>query len=164
MRRVPKKLVTLLVAVIVVGGLAFVGSSLRSTPAAPVPGTAASTPNLPAPSWQAFQAHVATSLPGLEADINVMVSAGTAGDDAAAASAAVLVKADATSEVAWLRANPAALCYQAAYGDYLSANQTLEKAMTAALSGDHASANTLLGQLNTSLANLATDTAKTACL
>jgi len=151
------KLVTLLVAVIVVGALALVGSSVRSTPATPTPGTAAQ-------SWQVFQAHVSTSLPGLEADINVMVSAGTAGDDAAAASAAVVVKADATSEVAWLRANPAALCYQAAYGDYLSANQTLEKAMTAALSGDHATANALLGQLNTSLANLATDTAKTACL
>ena len=163
MRRLPMKLVTLLVAVIVVGGLALVGSSLRSTPAAPVPGTAASTPNLPAPSWQAFQAHVASSLPRLETDISAVASAGSAGDDAAAASAAVVVKADATIEVAWLRANPAALCYGAAYGDYLSANQTLEKAMTAALSGDHASANALLEQLNTSLANLATDTAKTAC-
>ena len=150
------KLVTLLVAVIVVGALALVGSSVRSTPAAPTPGTAAQ-------SWQVFQAHVATSLPGLEADINTVVSAGTAGDDAAAASAAVLIKADATSEVAWLGANPAALCYQAAYGDYLSANQTLETAMTAALSGDHASANALLEQLNTLLANLAADTAKTAC-
>lgn len=156
MRRLPMKLVTLLVAVIVVGALALVGSSVRSTPAAPTPGTAAQ-------SWQVFQAHVATSLPGLEADINTVVSAGTAGDDAAAASAAVLIKADATSEVAWLGANPAALCYQAAYGDYLSANQTLEKAMTAALSGDHASANALLEQLNTLLANLAADTAKTAC-
>ena len=114
-------------------------------------------------SWQAFQAHVATSLPGLEADISAVASAGSAGDDAAAASAAVVVKADATSEVAWLGANPAAPCYQAAYGDYLSANQTLEKAMTAALSGDHANANALLEQLNTLLANLATDTAKTAC-
>ena len=163
MRRLPKKLVTLLVAVIVVGGLALVGSSIRSTPAAPAVDTTAPTPDSPVQSWQAFQAHVATSLPGLEADINVMVSAGTAGDDAAAASAAVVVKADATSEVAWLRANPAALCYQAAYGDYLSANQTLEKAMTAALSGDHSSADALLGQLNTSLASLAADTAKTAC-
>ena len=163
MRRLPRKLVTLLVAVIVVGGLALVGSSIRSTPATPVPGTAAPAPNSPAQSWQAFQAHVSSSLPRLETDINSVASAGSAGDNAAAASAAVLVKADATSEVAWLRANPAALCYQAAYGDYLSANQTLEKAMTAALSGDHSSADALLGQLNTSLASLAADTAKTAC-
>jgi hypothetical protein len=163
MRRLPKKLAPLLVTVIVVGGLAFVGSSLRSTPAAPVPGTAASTPNLPAPSWQAFQAHVASSLPQLETDISAVANAGSAGDDAAAASAAVLVKADATSEIAWLGANPPAPCYGAAYGDYLSANQSLQKAMTAALSGDHPSAEVLLGQLNTSLANLAADTAKTTC-
>ena len=163
MRRLPKKLVPLLVTVIVVGGLAFVGSSLRSTPAAQVPGTAASSPNLPAPSWQAFQTHVASALPRLETDISAVANAGSAGDDIAAASAAVLVKADAASEVAWLGANPAAPCYEAAYGDYLSANQSLEKAMTNAISGDHASAEALLGQLNTSLANLAADTAKTAC-
>ncbi len=163
MRRLPNKLVTLLIAVVVVGGLALVGSSIRSTPATPAPDTAAPTSDTAVQSWQAFQAHVATSLPGLEADISAVASAGSAGDDAAAASAAVVVKADATSEVAWLGANPAALCYQAAYGDYLSANQTLEKAMTAALSGDHANANALLEQLNTLLANLATDTAKTAC-
>jgi hypothetical protein len=157
------RLVTLLVAVIVVGGLAFVGSSLRSTPATPTPGTAAPSAGTAAQSWQVFQAHLSSSLPGLEADMSAVASAGSAGDNAAAASGAVLVKADATSEVAWLRANPAALCYQAAYDDYLSANQTLETAMTDALSGDHASANTLLGQLNTSLASLAADTAKTAC-
>ena len=163
MRRLPMKLVTLLVAVIVVGGLALVGSSIRSTPATRAVDTAAPTSDTAVQSWQAFQAHVATSLPGLEADISAVASAGSACDNAAAASAAVLVKADATNEVAWLGANPAALCYGAAYGDYLSANQTLEKAMTAALSGDHASANALLEQLNTLLANLAADTAKTAC-
>ena len=163
MRRLPIKLVTLLVAVIVVGALALVGSSVRSTPATPTPGTAVPSAGTAAQSWQVFHAHVATSLPGLEADISAVASAGSAGDDAAAASAAVVVKADATSEVAWLQANPAALCYQAAYGDYLSANQTLEKAMTAALSGDHASANALLEQLNTLLANFAADTPKTAC-
>jgi hypothetical protein len=163
MRRLPNKLVTLLVAVVVVGGLALVGSAIRSTPATPAPDVAAPTPDSPAQSWQAFQTHVASSLPGLEADINALASAGTAGDDTAAASAAGVVKTDATSEVAWLRANPAALCYQAVYGDYLSANQTLEKAMTDAISGDHSTADALLGQLNTSLASLADDTAKTAC-
>jgi hypothetical protein len=163
MRRLPKKLVTLLVAVIVVGGLVFVGSSIRSTPATPVPASTAPAPNSSGPSWQAFQAHVASSLPRLEADIASVASAGSAGDNAAAASAAVLVKADATTEVAWLGANPPALCYQAVYRDYLSANQTLQLAMTDAISGDHSSANALLEQLNTSLANLATDTAKTAC-
>ena len=163
MRRLPMKLVTLLIAVIVVGALAFVGSSLRSTPAVPAPGTAASSPNLPASSWQAFQAHVASSLPRLETDISAVANAGSTGDDTTAASAAVVVKADATNEIAWLRANPAAPCYGAAYGDYLSANQSLEKAMTDAINGDHASADVLLGQLNTSLANLAADTAKTAC-
>src|SRR5664279_3658929 len=127
MRRLPTKLLTLLVAVIVVAGLAFVGSSLRSTPATPAPATAAFTTNLPGPSWQAFQAHVDSSLPRLETDISAVANAGSAGDDTAAASAAVLVKADATSEVAWLGANPAAPCYQVVYGDYLSANQTLQK-------------------------------------
>ena len=157
------KLVTLLVAVIVVGALVFVGSPLRSAPASPVPGTAASGQTLPASSWQAFQAHVSSSLPRLETDISAVANAGSAGDDTAAASAAVVVKADATNEIAWLRANPAAPCYGAAYGDYLSANQSLQKAMTDAINGDHASADALLGQLNTSLANLAADTAKTAC-
>ena len=163
MRRLPIKLVTLLVAVMVVGALALVGSSIRSTPAAPTPGTTPPASGTAAQSWQAFQAHVASSLPALETDISAVASAGSAGDNATAASAAVVVKADATSEVAWLGANPAAPCYGAAYGDYLSANQTLEKAMTAALSGDHSSADALLGQLNTSLASLAADTAKTAC-
>src|ERR1035437_6140768 len=100
MRRLPKKLVTLLVAVIVVGGLVFVGSSIRSTPATPVPASTAPTPNSPGPSWQAFRAHVPSSPPRPGADTAPGGGQGPAGETGAAASAAVLVKADATTEVA----------------------------------------------------------------
>jgi len=163
MRRLPIKLVTILVAVVVVGGLALVGSSRGSTAATPAPDTAAPAPDTAVQSWQAFQAHLASSLPGLETDINAVASAGTAGDITATTSAADAVRADAISEVAWLQANPAALCYQAVYDDYLSANQTLETAMTDAIGGNYTTADALIQQFNASLSNLTADTANTAC-
>jgi len=163
MRRFPKTLPVVLVAVVVVGGLALVGSSIGSTAATPAPTTAAPAPNSAVQSWQAFQAHVASSLPGLETDINAVVSAGSAADITATSSAADAVKADASGEVAWLQANPAALCYQAVYNDYLSANQTLEAAMNDAISGSYTAANALIGRFNTALSTMVGDTANTAC-
>jgi hypothetical protein len=163
MPRLPKKLVMLLVAGVVVGGLALVGSSTGSTAASPRPDTATPGPDTAVQSWQAFQAHLASSLPGLETDINAVASAGTAGDINATTSAADAVRAEAVSEIAWLQANPAALCYQAVYDDYLSANETLETAMTDAISGNYTTADALIEQFNTALASLANDTASTDC-
>ncbi len=163
MWRLPKKLVALLVAAIVVGGLALVGSSIGSSVAAPTPAAAAPAHGTGTASWQAFQAHLGSSLAVLETDINTVANGGTAGYITAASAAVDAARADAATEVAWLQANPAAPCYAAAYGDYLSANQTLEAAMTDAVKGDYATANSLIGQLNAALASLATDTAKTAC-
>jgi hypothetical protein len=162
MWRLPKKLMALFVAAIVVGGLALVGSSIGSTAATPGPSAAAPDQAAEA-AWQAFQAHLGSALPVLETDINAVANGGTAGYITAQSSALDAARADALAEVAWLRANPAAPCYAAVYGDYLSANQTLETAMTDAISGDYTTANALIGQLNTSLSKLATDTPKTAC-
>jgi outer membrane murein-binding lipoprotein Lpp len=162
MWRLPKKFVVLLVAAIVVGGLALAGSSSRSTTSTPAPSEAAPDQAAVA-SWQAFQAHLGSALPVLETDMNAVANGGTAGYITAQSSALDAARADALTEVAWLQANPAAPCYAAVYGDYLSANQTLETAMADAISGDYATANALIGQLNTSLAKLATDTPKTAC-
>lgn len=153
----------LFVVVVVVGGLALVGSSIGSTAATPSPDAAAPANDTAAASWQAFQAHLGTSVVVLEADITAVSNGGTAGYLSAQSSGVDTAKADAQSEVAWLQANPASPCYAAVYGDYLSANQTLEAAMGDAMSGDYTTANALLDQLNTSLVNLATDTAKTVC-
>jgi hypothetical protein len=161
MPRLPQKLVTLVVAVIVVGGLALVASSRGSTAATPTPATPA--PDMAVQSWQAFQAHLASSLPGLETDMSAVASAGTAGYITAAGPADDAVRADAIREVAWLQANPAAPCYAAIHDDYLAANQTLETAMSDAISGDYTTANALIDQFNSSLANLANDSATTAC-
>jgi len=159
----PKKFVAPLLAVAVVGGLALVGSSIGSTSPTPTPNAVAPANGTAVASWQAFQAHLGSSLPVLETDINAIANGGTAGYVTATSSGVDAARADALSEVAWLQANPAAACYAAVYGDYLSANQTLATAMTDAGSGDYATANTLIGQLNASLTKLAADTSKTVC-
>jgi len=163
MRRLPRKLVTLLVVAIVVGGLALVGSSIGSSAATPTPAAAAPAHGSDAASWQAFQAHLGSSLSVLETDINTVSNGGTAGYITATSAAVDTARADAATEVAWLQANPAAPCYAAVYRDYLAANQTLETSMTDAMKGDYATANALIGQLNTALTSFAADTAKTAC-
>jgi hypothetical protein len=156
------RLVAPLIAVAFVGGLALIGSSLRSTtatsaPVAPANGGAA------AASWQAFQAHVGLSLPALETDITTLANGGAAGYITATSSGIDITYRDALGEVAWLQANPAASCYTPVYADYLSINQTLATAMTDAGHGDYATANMLIGQLNVLLARLALDTPKTVC-
>jgi hypothetical protein len=156
------RLVAPLIAVAFVGGLALIGSSLRSTtatsaPVAPANGGAA------AASWQAFQAHVGLSLPSLETDITTLANGGAAGYITATSSGIDITYRDALGEVAWLQANPAASCYTPVYADYLSINQTLATAMTDAGHGDYATANMLIGQLNVLLARLALDTPKTVC-
>jgi hypothetical protein len=163
MRRLPRKLVALLVVAIVVGGLALVGSSVGSSVATPTPAAAAPAHGTDAASWQAFQAHLDSSVSVLETDINTVANGGTTGYITATSSAVDAVRADAASEVAWLQANPAAPCYAAVYRDYLAANQSLETAMTDAMKGDYATANALIGQLNTALTSLAADTAKNTC-
>jgi hypothetical protein len=163
MLQFPKKFVAPLVAVAVVGGLALVGSSIGSTAPTPTPDGVAPANNTAAASWQAFQAHLGSSVPVLQTDINTVANGGAAGYITATSSGVDATRVDAKSEVAWLEANPAAPCYAAVYGDYLSANQTLETAMTDTIHGDYATANALIGQLNSSLAKLAADTAKTAC-
>jgi hypothetical protein len=161
MFRLPIKLVAILLAVAVVGGLALVGSSLRSTTATPAPVAPAN--GAAAASWQAFQVHVGLSLPALETDISTLANGGAAGYITATSSGIDITNRDALGEVAWLQANPAAPCYSAVYADYLSMNQTLATAMTDAAHGDYATANTLIGQLNTLLTKLAADTPKTVC-
>jgi hypothetical protein len=163
MRRLPRKLVALLVTAIVVGGLVLVGSSIGSSAATPTPAAAGPAHGTDAASWQAFQAHLGSSLSVLETDINTVSNGGTAGYITATSAAVDTARADAATEVAWLQANPAAPCYAAVYRDYLAANQTLETAMTDAMKGDYATANALIGQLNIALTSLAADTAKTAC-
>jgi hypothetical protein len=162
MFRLPMKLVALLLAVAVVGGLALVGSSLRSTTATPTP-VAPANGGAAAASWQAFQVHVGLSLPALETDISTLANGGAAGYITATSSGIDITNRDALAEVAWLGANPAASCYAAVYADYLSMNQTLATAMTDAGHGDYATANTLIGQLNALLSRLAVDTPKTVC-
>jgi hypothetical protein len=163
MLRFPKRFVAPLAAIAVVGGLALVGSYIGSTAATPAPDAVAPANDTAAASWQAFQAHLGTSLPVLETDINTVANGGAAGYITATSSGVDTTRVHALSEVAWLQANPAVPCYAAVYGDYLSVNQTLATAMTDADRGDYATANTLIGQLNTSLAKLAADTPKTAC-
>jgi hypothetical protein len=163
MLRFPKKFVAPLLAVAVVGGLALVGSSIGSTAATPTPDAAAPANDAAVASWQAFQAHLGSSLPVLETDINTLANGGAAGYVTATSSGVDAARVDALDEVAWLKANPAAPCYAAVYGDYLSVNQTLATAMTDAGRGDYATANTLIEQLNASLTKLATDTPKIAC-
>jgi hypothetical protein len=163
MRPLPKGLLALGVAVVVIGCLALVGYSSRSAGATAAPDTAAPGADTAAQSWQALKAHVGSSLPGLETDIGAVESAGQAGDTSGTTSAAETVKSDAANEVAWLQTNPAALCYQAVYDDYLSANQTLETAMTDLINGEYTAANALIAQFNSSIGTLANDTATTAC-
>jgi hypothetical protein len=162
MFRLPMRLVAPLIAVAVVGGLALVGSSLRSTTATPAP-VAPANGGAAAASWQSFQAHVGLSLPALETDISTLANGGAAGYITVTSSGIDITNRDALGEVAWLQANPAASCYAAVYTDYLSLNQTLATAMTDAGHGDYATANTLIGQLNALLARLAVDTPKTVC-
>ena len=163
MRRLPRKLVALVVVAIVVGGLILVGSSIGSSAATPTPAAAAPANGTDAASWKAFQAHLGSSLSVLETDINTVSNGGTAGYITATSAAVDTARADAATEVAWLQANPAAPCYAAVYRDYLAANQALETAMSDAMKGDYATANALIGQLNTALTSFAADTAKTAC-
>lgn len=163
MSRLTMRFVAPLVAVAFVGGLALVGSSIGSTAATPTTQTAAPANDTAAASWQAFQAHLDSSLGVLETDINTLANGGAAGYITATSSGVDEARVDALNEVAWLKANPAALCYAAVYGDYLSVNQTLATAMTDAGGGDYATANTLIEQLNASLTKLAADTPKTAC-
>ena len=153
MFRLPMKLAAVLLAVAVVGGLTLVGSSLRSTTASP-------TPVAPANGGAAA---ASLSLPALETDISTLANGGAAGYITATSSGIDITNRDALGEVAWLQANPAAPCYAAVYADYLSMNQTLATAMTDAGHGDYATANTLIGQLNTLLSRLAADTPKTVC-
>jgi hypothetical protein len=163
MSRLPLKLLAPLVVIVVVGGLVLVGSSLGSkapTPAAP---TAAPTNVVAARAWLAFQHHLETAVPVLQADISTIANGGSAGFITATSSGIGQARIDALSEVSWLRANPPAQCYAAVHADYLSVNETLATAMTDAANGDYTTANTLIGQLNASLAKLATDTQKTAC-
>ena len=101
--------------------------------------------------------------PKLLPSINTVSNGGTAGYITATSAAVDTARADAATEVAWLQANPAAPCYAAVYRDYLAANQALETAMSDAMKGDYATANALIGQLNTALTSFAADTAKTAC-
>ena len=162
MFRLPMRLVAPLIAVAFIGGLALIGSSLRSTTATPTPVPPAKG-GAAAASWQAFQAHVGLSLPALETDITTLANGGAAGYITATSSGIDITYRDALGEVAWLQANPAASCYAPVYADYLSINQTLATAMTDAGHGDYATANTLIGQLNVLLARLALDTPKTVC-
>jgi hypothetical protein len=100
MWRLPKKLVALFVAAVVVGGLALVGSSIGSTAATPAPDAAAPAHDTAVASWQAFQAHLGSALPVLETDINAVANGGTAGYITAKNSALDAARADALTEVA----------------------------------------------------------------
>jgi hypothetical protein len=162
MSRLPLRFLAPLVVVVVVGGLALVGSALGSRSGAPA-ATSAPGNVVVKGAWLAFQQHLEIAVPVLQADISTISNGGSDGFITATSTGLDQARIDALNEVAWLKANPPAQCYAAVHADYLTINQALADATTAASKGDYTTANILIGELNTALARLAADTPNTFC-
>jgi hypothetical protein len=162
MSRLPLKFLAPVILIGVVGGLALVGSSLGSKSTTPAATTAPGNVVV-AGAWLAFQQHLSTAVPVLEADISTISNGGSAGFITATSSGLDKAGIDALGEVSWLKANPPAQCYATVHADYLAINQALADAMAAASKGDYTTANNLVGQMNAALTKLATDTPKVTC-
>jgi hypothetical protein len=161
MSRLNLKLLAPLVVIVVVGGLALVGSSLGSKATAPAATSAGNV--VVKGAWLGFQQHLEVAVPVLEADIGTISNGGSDGFITAASSGLDQARIHALDELAWLAANPPAQCYAAVHADYLAVNRALADAMAAAAKGDYTTANNLIGELNAALARLAADTPKTVC-